>query len=237
MDRDAKLELIRKLFYSKEEKEGWFSELEKLCNEDSTILEIGSGSGIGKQNALYPKARQIVGIDLDERVLDNPNLDVARNISAYEVDKALGDYQFDLIYSHMVAEHIDDDRRFLTSQLALLSPGGKMLHSTVSKYYWTSLINDFVPETFKYWLIEKLGSGRTEQDVFPTHYLLNSERQIRDLSRELGVDYRIIRHDEAPGYLRRSFILMILYTLIHKPLQFLFPALRAKFVFVIEKRP
>ena len=235
MDRDKKLEFIRRIFYANQKKDAWFSELEQLCNEESTILEIGSGSGAGKQNLLYPKAKMIVGIDLDERVLRNPNLDVAKNISAYEINEKLSDYKFDLIYSHMVAEHIDDGERFLASQLSALKPGGKILHSTVSKYYWTSLVNDFVPEAIKYWLIENLGSGRKQQDIFPTHYKLNSESQIKKLCGDLNVKYRIVRQDEAPGYFRRSLILMMVYTLFHKPLQFLIPALRPKFIFIVQK--
>lgn len=236
MDRDEKLELIRRIFYPNQKKDAWFSALTEFCNEDSTVLEIGSGSGTGNQNVLYPKAGTIVGIDLDQRVLDNPNLDVARNISAYEIDEKLTEFQFDLIYSHMVAEHIDDAERFLTSQLSLLKPGGKILHSTVSKYYWTSLINGFVPEKLKYWLIENLGAGRKQEDVFPVHYKLNSKNQIEELCEDLDVKYQILREDEAPGYLRRSIFLMIVYTLVHKPLQFIMPALRAKFVFIIERK-
>lgn len=235
MTRDEKLEFVRRIFYKKQQQNAWFHALKDLCDEDSIVLEIGSGSGIGKQNALYPKARKIVGIDLDPRVLVNPNLDLARNISAYEIDVELADYRFDVIYSHMVAEHIDDSRRFLSSQLALLRPGGKILHSTASKYYWTSLINGIVPERVKYWLIEHLGAGRKQQDVFPTHYQLNSERQIKNLCDELNVSYKILREDEAPGYLRRSLFLMLVYTVIHKPLQFLIPSLRPIFIFIIEK--
>jgi 2-polyprenyl-3-methyl-5-hydroxy-6-metoxy-1,4-benzoquinol methylase len=236
MDRDQKLELIRRIFYAKQKEDAWFGVLTELCNEDSTILEIGSGSGTGNQNRLYPRARTIVGIDLDKRVLQNPNLDFAKNISAYAIDENLAEFQFDLIYSHMVAEHIDDAERFLASQLSLLKPGGKILHSTVSKYYWTSLINDFVPEKLKYWLIENLGAGRKQEDVFPVHYKLNSKNQIEKLCKDLDVNYQIFREDEAPGYLRRSIFLMLVYTLVHKPLQFLMPALRAKFFFIIEKK-
>ena len=235
MDREEKLEFIRRIFYTNQKKDAWFYELHKLCSENSTILEIGSGSGAGKQNVLYPKAKITVGIDLDERVLNNPNLDVAKNISAYEIKEKLADYKFDLIYSHMVAEHIDDDKRFLANQLSVLKPDGKILHSTVSKYYWTSLVNDFVPEAIKHWLIENLGSGRKQQDIFPTHYKLNSEWQIKKLCKELNVNYQIIRQDEAPGYLRRSLILMMVYTLFHKPLQLLIPALRPKFIFIVQR--
>ena len=235
MTRNEKLEFVRRIFYAKQRQDPWFHALAELCSEDSVVLEIGSGSGTGNQNALYPNVKKIVGIDLDTRVLDNPNLDLARNVSAYEIDVELADCRFDLIYSHMVAEHIDDSRRFLSSQLALLKPGGRILHSTVSKYYWTSLINDLVPERLKYWLVEHLGAGRKQQDVFPAHYLLNSERQIKSLCDELNVNYRIIREDEAPGYLRRSLFLMLVYTAIHKPLQFLIPSLRPIFVFIIEK--
>ncbi|MEJ8560702.1 methyltransferase domain-containing protein [Yoonia sp. GPGPB17] len=234
MDRDQKLALIRRLFYRRAVPDLWFAELQRHITSGSVVLEIGSGSGKGKQNFLYPDVKKIVGIDLDERVLANPNLDEAHHISAYDIADVVGAQRFDVIYSQMVAEHIDDGRRFIAEQLKALDDNGVLIHSTVSKYYWTSLINDFVPEAVKFWLIRTLGSGRTEADVFPTHYQLNSARQIKEICEDLDVDFSIVRQDEPPGYLRRSLILMVIYTAIHKPLQLIFPALRPSLIFIVS---
>ena len=199
--------------------------------EHSIILEIGSGSGKGKQNTDYPKAMKIVGIDLDARVLENPHLDEAYHANAYALGEVITNTKFDLIYSHMVAEHIDDGKKFVGAQLEFLKNGGKLLHSTVSKYYWTSFINDFVPVRIKNLLIQTLGSGRNAEDIFPAHYKLNSETDIKNICEELSLNYEIIRQDEPPGYLRRSIILMLFYTILHRPLQCIIPPLRPTFIF------
>lgn len=233
MDRDKKLELIRKFFYRKTVQNLWFKLLSIEVKEHFEILEIGSGSGKGKQNNDYPKVKKIIGIDLDARVLENPYLDEAHNANAFALKETIPNKKFDLIYSHMVAEHIDDGKRFISTQMALLKDDGKLLHSTVSKYYWTSLINDVLPIKLKNFLIKNLGSGRSAEDIFPAHYKLNSEIDIKNICDELSLRFEIIRQDEPPGYLRRSIILMLIYMILHRPLQSIIPSLRPTFIFKV----
>jgi len=152
----------------------WIDELQNFVEEEHTVLEIGLGSGKGKQNKRYPKAAAIFGMDLDERVLDNPYLTSAKCISAYDISKELDGVTFDVIYSHMVAEHIDDAKKFLAIQLQKIKRDGVIFHSTVSRFYQASIIDDFVPVGVKSWLIAKLGSGRKSDDIFSAHYQLNS---------------------------------------------------------------
>jgi SAM-dependent methyltransferase len=235
MDKQEKLALIKKYFYPNSLENLWFKIVSENCRDNSDVLEIGSGSGDGLQNQLYPNARSVSGIDLDERILTNPHLSKAKVGSAYELVALVEDQKFDMIYSHMVAEHIEDAETFLTQQLQCLKANGVIIHSTVSKYYWTSLLNDVMPPSWKNFLIKHLGSGRAEVDIFPAHYTLNSDSALKALAAKLGFTYRLIRQDEPPGYLRRSLILMVLYTIIHKPLQYIFPALRPTFIFVVER--
>lgn len=236
MDRSKKLALVARYIYPNSRDNLWFSVLKDNVTPKSRVLEIGSGSGRGNQNQLYPEVACIVGLDLDQRVLDNPHLKMALHISAHDVTEEIIGGKVDCIYSHMVAEHIDDADRFLSTQLTVLEDDGVIIHSTTSKYYWTSLINNYVPERVKDWLIANLGSGRTSEDVFPALYNLNSEDQLANLSRKLNFSFEIIRQDEPPGYLCRSIVLMLIYSLIHKPLQFVFPVLRPTFIAIIRKK-
>ncbi len=236
MDRQKKLDLITKIFFRKSTPKLWFKLVCENIERNSVVLEIGSGSGQGMQNQDYPKVKKIIGVDLDDRVLNNPYLDSALCIPAHDINKHLHEKNIDCIYSQMVMEHIDNTEHFIATQLNLLSPNGKIIHSTVSKYYWISMINNLVPETTKNWLIKNLGSGRNSEDIFPALYNLNSAQQLCELSKKLSFNYKIVRQDEPPGYLRRSIILMILYTIIHKPLQAIFPALRPTFIFIIWQK-
>jgi 2-polyprenyl-3-methyl-5-hydroxy-6-metoxy-1,4-benzoquinol methylase len=236
-NRDEKLELVRDWFYAGTSFEAWFAKVTQHVTPDMEVCEIGSGSGKGFQNQQYPNAKFIFGLDLDPRVLQNPFLHKAVLGSALDLPKLAEGRKFDLIYSHMVVEHIDQPLEFISAQVECLKANGTISHSTVSKYYWSSLINNLVPDRIKDLLIEKLGSGRTSEDTFPAHYRLNSEADIARIAKTLGLSYSISRSDQAPGYLRRSLILMLIYTIIHKPLQYFFPALRPTLIYSFKKLP
>lgn len=235
MKRKEKLDLITNYFYKSSIKDLWFKKLNDYIINDMTVLEIGSGSGKGNQNQLYPNSSKIYGIDLDERVIDNPYLYNAKCISAYQISEIFDSIKFDVIYSHMVVEHIDNPYEFLSNQFKKLNENGVLIHSTVSKFFWTSLLNNNINENIKFFLIKHLGSGRKSNDIFKAFYRLNSRQSLKKLSIKLDFSYQIIRQDEPPGYLQRSLILMFLYTIINKPLQYLFPCLRPTFIFIIKK--
>lgn len=74
----------------------------------------------------------------------------------------------------------------------------------------------------KNYLISKLGTGREAEDIFPTHYKLNSRRQIAQIAKKYDLSFEIFRRDQPSGYLRRSLVLMLTYTAIHRPLQIVF---------------
>jgi SAM-dependent methyltransferase len=236
MSRAKNLDRAWKYLYPKCTRHLWTYVLKDNATSDHTLLEVGSGSGVGNQNQLYPDVKKIIGIDLDERILANPHLSKAHHMSAYEISPEIIKDEADLIFSQMVAEHIDDPEAFIKAQLSVLKKDGVIVHSTVSKHYWASLINNSVPIPLKNWFIKHLGWGRGSEDVFPAHYKLNSERQIAALSKVFDLDYEVIRQDGPPGYFSRSFILILLYSIIHKPLQFCFPVMRPTFIFVLRRK-
>ncbi len=236
-DRDTKLENIRRLFYRNYNADMWSEKIKELLNSRKIVLEIGAGSGSGHQSWIDYRSlcEYSLGIDLDPRVLENPNFHETANIGAYELNK-YSDRCFDLISSNMVAEHIDNADEFLTQQLALMDVNSVSIHHTASKYYYSSLANYVIPESVKYWLIEKLGSGRPSKDVFPAHYLLNSKSDLMKLAKKHDCEITVERYRAPPGYLRRSYILMLIYTIIDIPLAFLVPAVKPGIVFTISKK-
>ena len=236
VDKDQKLKLIQRTFYRRFDDDYWFRSLSEHVESSSRTLELGAGSGEGLQNQRSPKGMCAfaVGIDLDERVLRNPNYDETRLVSGYALGSEF-DYRFDVIHSTMVAEHIDDPVRFVESQLAVLADGGVMIHHTVSKYYYSSLLNLVLSERTKNWLIAKLGSGREPEDVFPAHYRLNSARDLRRLAKHFGLRVRLTRVSAPPGYLRRSIGLMLVYVAVDKLLRALFPAITSNLIFEFDR--
>lgn len=233
-----KLKIFCKIFYPKYS----FSAVQDLiishCGPNSQVLEIGAGSGKGMQTKINLRGRvkRVVGIDLDPRVLENSSLDESYQMDVMDIGEKLA-RKFDVIFSVMVVEHIEDPRRFLDRQLELLTPGGVLIHYTVSRYSPVSMIANWVPEWLKLWLIQTLGSGRTKKDVFKTFYRLNSASDVRKYLDSKNAKLIASYWDGPPGYLRRSFILMFVYWVFHKPFQYLFPMIRPNFVFVVFKIP
>lgn len=236
MQKDHKLRAIESIFYRGFDENAWFDSILRRVRPDSRVLDIGAGSGEGLQNHLSTRGRcaHSVGIDLDPRVMGNPYYDETRQMSAYDLAGSF-DQKFDLIYSTMVAEHIDDADRFIEAQLSVLKPNGIMIHHTVSKYFYTSLLNHIVSEKTKNYLISRLGSGRSPEDIFPAHYLLNSAVDLKALARRHNLNLTVSRYSASPGYLRRSYVLMLLYVIADKPLSTVLPAIKPGLIFTMQR--
>lgn len=237
-NRSKKLEKVTKIFYPSFDEHHWNKRIAGMTEPNMRVLEIGAGSGDGFQYR-FPfagKCKYSLGIDLDPRVMENDNFSETRVASAYQLDPTdIG--KFDLIVSNFVAEHIDDSDMFVGKQLALLEDGGVAIHHTVSRFYYTSLLNLVFTDSMKDWLILNLGSGRPSEDIFPAFYLLNDARQLSLVAKNNNCDISIERYRIPPGYLRRSTILMMLYTIIDWPLSKIFPAIQAGLIFKITKKP
>lgn len=229
-----KYDLITRYLYSHCVEKLWFKELRKVVAPNHSVLEIGSGSGRGLQNQDYPMCGKIVGVDLDPRVTVNPFLNEAFHMDVESFFK-INTQRFDVIYSHMVAEHIEDGESFVKMQVDRLNDNGVILHSTVSKFYVSSILNLWVPNTVKNFLIKHLGSGRDSEDIFPAFYNLNDSNAIRRIAEKHNLQFKVIRQDEPPGYVRKSLTLMIFYWIVSTPLKMLLPALKPTFIFVLRK--
>ena len=109
------------------------------------VLEIGAGSGRGRQNVFRLKGRcaHYAGVDLDPRVLENSHLDEAMVADAAGLP--FEDGSFDLVFHKMVAEHLADPLEALAETARVLKPGGVLLFETPSRFYYPMLIADLTP--------------------------------------------------------------------------------------------
>ncbi len=137
------------------------------------------------QGQIVHSAKFLVGVDVDERLAEHPLL-------TYRV-KALGgalpfkDNSFDLVTANMVVEHLDNPEAFLADVYRVLRPGGRFLFHTPNYLYWLVFLASVTPEAFKkpiIWFLEK----RAEDDVFPTHYRLNTPHRVAALAMQTGFE-------------------------------------------------
>jgi 2-polyprenyl-3-methyl-5-hydroxy-6-metoxy-1,4-benzoquinol methylase len=154
-------------------------------------LDVGCGYQIlpfwampqAEQAQIVHSAAFLVGVDVDERIATHPLL-------SYRV-KALGgalpfkDGTFDLVTANMVVEHVEDPESFMADVHRVLRPGGRFLFHTPNYLYWLVFLASITPEAVKKPIIQAL-EGRTADDVFPTHYRINTANRITCLAKQSG---------------------------------------------------
>ena len=167
--------------------------------EQTAMLDLGAGAGIVEQMNFRDLVRQVCGIDLDSRVLDNPYLDEARIAGGEQIP--FGDAEFDIVISDNVLEHLDAPVAVFREIARVLKPGGHFLFKTPNTWHYMPLIARFTPHRF-HGFVNRL-RGRKTVDTFPTRYRANSVRRIHRLADLTGLQVTNIRLIEGrPEYTR-----------------------------------
>ncbi|MEO2018040.1 MAG: class I SAM-dependent methyltransferase [Fuerstiella sp.] len=209
--------------------------VEEAAPEGGDVLEIGAGSGVGLQTQMPLKSRvkRYAGVDIDPRVMDNPHLHEAHVADAVALPFA--DNSFDLVFHTMVAEHLADPTASVRESLRVLKPGGLLMFHTVSFWSYASLVAAATPHWFHQFFVRHLGMGRIEDDVFPTHYRINTASAISRIARELGVAADVENIPVPPAYLAFSYPTWLLGIAFGRTFERWFPWLRAQIVCRIHK--
>jgi SAM-dependent methyltransferase len=175
--------------------------VDRYVTADSRVLDIGAGAGERNPHTLKGRCREIVGIDVDPRVVDNPLLD--RGVVGDGATLPFPDASFDVVFSIYVLEHVADPAAFSAEIARVLRPGGVALGLTPNKWHYVAGIASVTPVAFHRWVNAR--RGRPAEDTFPTTYLLNSRH---DQERWFGPPRFRTAHFErievAPNYLSFS---------------------------------
>jgi SAM-dependent methyltransferase len=182
------------------------------------VLEIGAGSGRFNQNHfdLRGKAARYVGVDPDSSVLENLYLDEAYQCAADSLP--FPDECFDLVFHYYVAEHFEEPLACHREIARVLKPGRLLLFQTPSRYWC------------------HFGSGRNENEVFPTYYRFNDDQVITKQLQSCGFTCELEHHSVAPGYLRFSRLSFLAGVRCERTIEKRFPALRGVIIGVARKK-
>jgi SAM-dependent methyltransferase len=210
--------------------------LDRNIEPSHSVLEIGAGSGRKHQNhfAFRGRVARYVGVDPEPSVETNPYLDEGYRAKADSLPFA--DSSFDLVFHHLVAEHLESPYSANCEIARVLKPGGTLLFLTPSRFYYACLAAQLTPHWFHELYVQRLGSGRTSDEVFPTFYRLNDDRAIASQLRKCGFACEIEHQFQPPGYLRFSRASFLAGVAFQKTLEKWFPSLRATIIVTARKQ-
>lgn len=106
--------------------------MEKYVIQESTVLDVGTGTGILAIASIKLGAKHCVGVDIDEWSLDNGIENAKRNDTNDKIEirigsmEVVGEFKFDLILANIIRNTILE---LLDAMLSKLSPNGKILFS------------------------------------------------------------------------------------------------------------
>ena len=194
----------------------FYTRVNALLKPDFSVMDLGAGRGAQLRGQgdyrtelakLQGKVEKLIGVDVDDAVLDNPFLDEAHVISI-GAPYPFPDNSFDLILSDWVLEHVANPDEFVAEVGRVLKPGGWFCARTPNRWGMIGIGANLVPNSAHKSILAKLQPGRKSEDVFPTVYRMNTMRRLsRAFPPEEWDNYSYITNSE-PQYVQRSILAM-----------------------------
>jgi SAM-dependent methyltransferase len=186
----------------------FYDRVNALLRPDMTVLEFGAGRGKAAEDpipfrralmTLRGKAREVIGIDVEDTVLENPLVDRAMVFDGGTIP--LEDNSIDLVLSDWVFEHLPDPGRSASELYRVLKPGGWICARTPYKYSMIVTASRLIPNSLHARVLRKVQPGsRQAKDVFPTVYRLNTHRALRKHFSPERWDHFSYTDSPAPAY-------------------------------------
>lgn len=189
------------------------------------VLDVGCGTGmfLGKFKEL---GAEVYGIDVDEDKVRIAKEKYVNVMKAPAEDLPYKDKFFDIVWSHEVLEHVDNDRKAIQESIRVLKPGGKLVVFCPNKLWPFETHGIYLGNRYIFGNIPFVPwSPYPLYDLLTPHVRNYSNKKLEELFRNLPV--QIVTHTHIfPGFdqiKRRSRILSkivkaILYPLENTPL-------------------
>lgn len=174
-------------------------------NQPATVLDIGCGTGIGRNKDMQRELRKAAsvywGVEPDTEVeIEDGLFDRVERCLLEDAD--LPPNSVDVAYAFMVMEHVQDPEGFLRKVQTLLKPGGVFVFASPNARHFFGIVT--------YWshklhidqlLLGLVQSKETMEHHYPLAYKINTAALIREHAAAAGLEARV-GYCESPTGLR-----------------------------------
>jgi SAM-dependent methyltransferase len=174
----------------------------------AAVLNIGCGTGHNDRFdwAAHKDSVQLIGLDVDAGAAANPYIQsfvLAREADDWDIPAE----SIDFATCRSVLEHVQSPAHFFANLRRVLKPGGEFLFITPNILHPAMLASALLPNRLKTALLLK-ATGRSEEDIFPTVYRLNTRRAVERSAREFGfaIDELLVGEWSPTNYLDFSLV-------------------------------
>lgn len=157
-------------------------------------LDLGCGHNVfwpwmdREQREVLTSAKSVFGIDLDWNGL-KAHHGIGNRAFASACELPFPDGSFDVVSANMVVEHFPAPAVAVEETFRVLRAGGAFIFHTPNVGAWPTSLVLRTPERVKK-LLFPLFDGRAQEDVFETHYRMNTPGAVRQLAYEDGFELK-----------------------------------------------
>ena len=206
----TKVENLKHKYYPDGSKDGtliFYHWLRQHVRCNHIVLNVGAGpTADSKLRSLRGEVKQVIGVDIDEVVLKNTDLDQAFIIKNGNLP--FPDNYFDLAWADYVLEHVENPLTFLKEIHRVLKSNASFFFRTPNKYHYVALIARATPHRFHELCANRVrGLPPGSHEPYPTCYLINDRKSIEKMALTTGFRKSEFKLVEAePSYSRVSSI-------------------------------
>ena len=158
--------------------------LDDHCSGGDLWLDLGCGARLlspwsqHDEKNLTGRYNCMIGMDYDMGSLKRNN-SIPGLVRGDISSLPFADDSFDVVTANMVLEHLKEPDVQLAEIRRILKPGGLLIFATPNARGYITTISKLFPDGIKKMLVKAI-EDRNEEDVFPAHYRINTDEDIRD---------------------------------------------------------
>jgi SAM-dependent methyltransferase len=190
----------------------FYQRVNALLTGNMTVLDFGAGRGKFLEDpipyrrelqGLRTKVATLIGIDVDEVVLQNPAVTTAHVITP-GWPLPLQDESVDLVVSDWTFEHVTDPEWAGRELDRVLRPGGWICARTPNRWGYIGIGARLIPNRFHVALLRRLQPHKAAIDTFPTSYRMNTLKKLRSLFPPAAYEHCTYVMNSEPDYVGSS---------------------------------